>query len=364
MAVAGSVDSTAAGGVSVRDSSTLKDSGVGGRNMSHLSGFNKIPVVRVAVCSALIAMLISAGACRRKPDNAAVGTTGEETQTTFASPAEAGTALHDAAKSGDQVALAAMFGPDMTDVLFSGDPVKDKNALTEFVLAYETMNRWGKIKGEAEMLYVGGENFPFPVPLLQTPEGRWYFDTAGGADEILARRIGRDELVAIAATAALANAQQDYFNGTHAGGQAKQYAQKFASDEGQQNGLYWPASSGRTQSPLGRLGDFAKDAGYPNAGGTTQPFYGYNFRILTKQGNAAKGGAKDYIVNGTMTDGFAILAYPAEYQDSGIMTFLVGTDGIVYEKDLGQKTVDTAVAMTEYNPGDGWKPVNRRQSGE
>jgi hypothetical protein len=332
--------------------------------MSHLPGLNKIPVVRVAVCSALIVVLVSLPSCRRKPDNTAVGTTGEETQTTFASPAEAGAALHAAAKSGDQVALAAIFGPDMTDVIFSGDPVKDKNALTEFVSAYETMNRWGKIKGGAEMLYVGGENFPFPVPLLQTPSGRWYFDTAGAADEILARRIGRDELVAIAATTALANAQQDYFNGTHASGQPKQYAQKFASDEGKQNGLYWPASSGRTQSPLGQLGDFAKDAGYTNAGATTQPFYGYNFRILTKQGNAAKGGAKDYIVNGTMTDGFAILAYPAEYQDSGIMTFLVGTDGIVYEKDLGPKTVDTAVAMTEYNPGDGWKPVNRHQSTE
>jgi DUF2950 family protein len=333
--------------------------------MSHLPGLNKIPVVRVAVCSALIAMLVSLPSCRRKPDNTAVGTTGEETQKTFASPAEAGTALHDAAKSGDQVALMAIFGPDMTDeVLFSGDSVKDGNALKEFASAYETMNRWGKIKGGAEMLYVGGENFPFPVPLLQTPEGRWYFDTAGGADEILARRIGRDELVAIAATGALANAQQAYFTGTHADGQTKQYAQKFASDEGKQNGLYWPASSGQTQSPLGQLGDFARDAGYTNADGTPQPFYGYNFRILTKQGNAAKGGAKDYIVNGTMTDGFAILAYPAEYQGSGIMTFLVGTDGIVYEKDLGPKTVDTAVAMTEYNPGDGWKPVNRQRSGE
>jgi hypothetical protein len=331
--------------------------------MSHLPGLNKSPVVRVAVCSALIVMLVSVPACRRKADNMAVGTTGEETQKTFASPAEAGAALHDAAKSGDQVALAAIFGPDMTDVLFSGDPVKDQNALTQFVSAYETMNRWAKINGGGEMLFVGGANYPFPVPLLQTPAGRWYFDTAGGADEILARRIGRDELVAIAATTALANAQQNYFN-THASGQTKQYAQKFASDEGKQNGLYWPASPGRPQSPLGQLGDFAKDAGYTNAGGTAQPFYGYNFRILTKQGDTAKGGAKDYIVNGTMTDGFAILAYPAEYQDSGIMAFLVGTDGIVYEKDLGPNTVDTAVAMTEYNPGDGWKPVNRQHSSE
>src|SRR5262245_34865917 len=154
MAVAGSVDSTVAGGVSVRDSLTFKDSGVGGTNMSQLPGLNKIPVVRVAVCSALIVMLISARACRRKPDNTAVGTTGEESRKTFASPAAAGAALHDAAKSGDQVALAAIFGPDMTDVLFSGDPVKDQNALTQFVSAYEKMNRWAKINGGGEMLFV------------------------------------------------------------------------------------------------------------------------------------------------------------------------------------------------------------------
>ena len=333
--------------------------------MSHLPGLNKVPV-RVAVCSALIVLIASVPSCRRKPDDTAVnttsktvGTTGKETQQTFASPAQAGAALHDAAKSGDQVALMAIFGPDMTDaVLFSGDPVKDGNALREFASAYETMNRWGKINGGGQMLYVGAENFPFPVPLLQTSSGQWYFDTAGGTDEILARRIGRNELVAIAAIGALANAQQEYFTGTRAGGQTKQYAQKFASDEGKQNGLYWSDSSGRTPSPLGQLGDFAKDAGYTNPGGTPQPFNGYIFRILTKQGNTAKGGAKDYIVNGKMTGGFAILAYPAEYQNSGIMTFLIGTDGVVYEKDLGAKTVDTAAAMTEYNPGDGWKPVN------
>jgi len=340
--------------------------------MSHLPGLNKVPVVvRVAVCSALIVLIVSLPSCRRKPDNTAAGTskeavatTGKETQKTFASPAEAGAALHDAAKSGDQEALTAMFGPEMTDVLFSGDPVKDRNALTQFAAAYTTMNRWGKINGGGEMLYVGGENYQFPVPLLKTSSGRWYFDTAGGADEILARRIGRDELVAIAATAALANAQQEYFTKAHAGGEVKQYAQKFASDEGKQNGLYWSDSAGRTKSPLGQLGDFAKDAGYTNAGGTPQPFNGYYFRILTKQGNTAKGGAKDYIVDGKMTGGFAILAYPAEYQNSGIMTFLIGTDGVVYEKDLGPKTVASAIAITEYNPGDGWKPVNRQRSGD
>jgi hypothetical protein len=331
--------------------------------MSHLPGINKIRVVRAGFSSALIVTMISMLACGRKQENAAVGTTGTETQRTFASPAEAGKAFLDAAQSGDEAALLAIFGPDGKEVVFSGDPAKDQNALRTFVSAYETMNRWGKINGGGQMLYVGPENFPFPVPLLQTSSGRWYFDSAGGADEILARRIGRNELVAIAATAALANAQQVYFSGTHAGGDTRQYARQFASDEGQQNGLYWPDSEGRPQSPLSQMGDFAKGAGYTNAG-TPQPFNGYHFRILTKQGDTAKGGAKDYIVNGKMTRGFAILAYPAAYQNSGIMTFLVGADGIVYEKDLGPKTADIAAALTEYNPGDGWKPVNRQPSVE
>jgi len=332
--------------------------------MSQLPGLNKVPVVRVAVCSALIVMIVSVASCQRKADRTAVGTTGNETQKTFASPAEAGVAFHDAAKSGDRAALMAIFGPDSEEVLFSGDPVEDRNALAQFVSAYEAMNRWGRINGGGEMLYVGRENFPFPVPLLKTSSERWYFDTAGGADEILARRIGRNELVAMAACAALANAEQEYFTKTHGGGDVKQYAQKFVSDEGKQNGLYWPDSAGPTQSPLGQLGDFAKGAGYTTAGGTPQPFNGYYFRILTKQGNGAKGGAKDYVMNGKMTGGFAILAYPAEYQNSGITTFLIGTDGIVYEKDLGPKTADTAAAMTEYNPRDGWKPVNQEPSRE
>ena len=335
--------------------------------MLHLPGLNS-RVARVAVCSALIVMIVSVLSCERKPNNTAVGTTskavgttGKETQKTFASPAEAGAAFHDAAKSGDQTALLAIFGPDSTEVLFSGDPVKDRNVLTQFVSAYETMNRWRPINGGGEMLYVGPENFPFPVPLLQTSSGRWYFDSAGGADEILARRIGRNELVAMATMGALANAEQEYYNSSRAGGGVKQYAQTFVSEEGKRNGLYWPSSDTRTQSPLGQLGDFAKDAGYTNSGDKPQPFNGYYFRILTKQGDTAKGGAKNYIVNGKMTGGFAVLAYPAEYQNSGILSFLVGTDGTIYEKDLGPMTADTAVAMTEYNLS-GWKPVNDQET--
>jgi hypothetical protein len=283
---------------------------------------------------------------------------GSDAQKTFASPEEAGTALQEASKTGNQALILEIFGPHGKEVLFSGDPVKDKNALQTFASAYETMNRWGEINAGGRMLYVGIESFQFPVPLQQNSSGQWYFNTAAGADEILARRIGKDELVAIAALGALANAQHLYFNQTPAADKVKRYAQKFVSDEGTHNGLYWPVSRGQTQSPLGQLGDLAKGAGYTRSGDKPQPFNGYYFRILTKEAEPG-GGVKDYIVNGNMTDGFAILAYPAEYRNSGIMTFLIGKDGIVYQKDLGKKTIESALAITEYNPSDGWKPVNK-----
>jgi hypothetical protein len=276
-------------------------------------------------------------------------------QKTFASPQEAGAALVEAARAGDQGALLSIFGPDGKEILFSGDDVKDRDALKHFVGAYDTMNRWGKIKTGDYILYVGVENFPFPVVLQQNQSGQWFFNTQAGQDEILARRIGRGELVAMAAIHAIANAQQTYFNQAPQGDNVKQYAQKFVSDPGKRNGLYWPASKGEPPSPLGQLGDFAKGAGFTDSADKPQPFNGYYFRILTRQGSS-KGGAKDFVVNGKMTRGFAILAYPAEYQDSGVMTFLIGPDGVVYEKDLGNNTTETAAAMTEYNPA-GWKPA-------
>jgi hypothetical protein len=303
---------------------------------------------------ALFALIISLPACNKAENSQPT----PSAQKTFASPADAGAAFLEAAKSGDQGALVAIFGPDAKNVLFSGDAVKDKNALQDFVAAYGQMNRWREIKPGGEVLYVGADNYPFPIPLGKNPTGQWYFDTAAGKDEILARRIGKGELTAIAACGALADAQTQYFSQTHDGDTVKQYAQKFVSDEGKQNGLYWQAPEGQTPSPLGELGDFAKAVGYTNSGNKPQPFDGYYFQILTKQGDKAPGGAKGYIVNGKMTGGFGILAYPADYRNSGIMTFIVGKDGIVYQKDLGEKTTDLAVAIAEYNPSDGWNSVS------
>jgi hypothetical protein len=302
---------------------------------------------------AILVLLTTLTSCN-KPEKSGTDNT---TQKTFASPNDAGAAFLEAAKSGEQGALLAIFGADSKGVLFSGDAVKDKDYLQYFVTAYDQMHRWREIKAGGEILYIGSDNYSFPIPLGQNPSGQWYFDTAAGKDEILARRIGKDELTAITACDAIAGAQQQYFSQTHDGDKVKQYAQKFISDEGKQNGLYWSVSAGQAPSPLEDVRDFAKAAGYTNAGDKPQPFDGYYFRFLTKQGDKAKGGAKDYIVNGKMTGGFAILAYPADYRNSGIMTFIVGKDGIVYQKDLGEKTADIAVALAEYDPGDDWNPA-------
>jgi hypothetical protein len=257
------------------------------------------------------------------------------TPKTFASPSEAGAALLAAAQSGDQTAFFDIFGPEGAEVLFTGDPAQDKAGLRDFVNAYTRMNRWGKIKAGGQTLYIGPDNYAFPIPLGQNSSGQWYFDTAAGKDEILARRIGKNELTAIAACEATANAEKQYFGETHDGA-VKRYAEKLVSDPGKQNGLYWVALEGQPPSPLSRLGDFAKVA---SQAGEHPLFNGYYYRILAKR------------------DGFAIVAYPAEYRNSGIMTFLVGKDGVVYQRDLGEKTRDVASGMTEFNRADGWSPA-------
>lgn len=314
--------------------------------MSRL-GWNNLAAAPWRMSMTVLSVLVLFASCNKteKPASEQV------VQKTFASPEDAGAALVAAAKSGDQGALLAIFGPDSKGVLFTGDTVRDQDNLKGFIASYDQMHRWGNLKAGGKVLYTGADNFPFPIPLDKNSSGQWSFDTAAGKDEILARRIGRGELTAIAACGVSAIAEDQYFS------KAKQYAQQFASDQGKQNGLYWPATEGQAQSPLGPLGDFAKALGYTNAGDKPQPFNGYYYRILTKQGATAKGGAKDYIVDGKMTGGFAILAYPVEYRNTGIMTFIIGKDGVIYQKDLGEKTIDQGAAMTEYNPGEDWSPA-------
>jgi hypothetical protein len=274
---------------------------------------------------------------------------------TFATPDDAGAALVAATKAADHNALLAIFGSGAADLIFSGDDAQDKLAAEHFTTAYQTMVRWRKQTDGSEVLVVGADNNPFPIPLKQNSGGQWYFDTAAGKDEILARRIGDNELAAIDVMAAMADAQAQYISQPHDG--AKQYAQKFISDEGKQNGLYWKSPEGQPRSPLGPGVAFASTEGFNPQAGKQQPFHGYFYRVLTKQGADAKGGAKDYIVNGKMTGGFAFIAYPERYRDTGIATFIINQNGIVYQKDLGKNTTEEAKAAIEFNPDKTWTVV-------
>jgi hypothetical protein len=277
---------------------------------------------------------------------------------TFASPEAAATAVYEAAKAGDGGALLAIFGPGATELIISGDPVQDKAARDKFAAGYDQMHRWGKLKNGGMVLNIGAENYPFPFPLLRNSSRQWYFDSGGAKEEILVRRIGDNELAAIDVLNAMADAQHEYFSQTHDGSNVHQYAEKFISDEGKQNGLYWKAAENPPGSPLGPLAANASAEGYGgNPQQAPQPFHGYFFRILTKQGDHAHGGAKSYIVKGNMTRGFSILAYPAEYRNSGVMTFIINQDGVVFQKDLGEGTADIAKTMDEFNPDDTWNGV-------
>jgi Protein of unknown function (DUF2950) len=292
----------------------------------------------------LVALLAS---CSKRESEVSAGNV---TQKTFASPAAAGAALFEAAKTDDQNALMAIFGPEGKDILFSGDAVQDKNAKQRFIDAYRKMNRWSRRKSGDQILYIGADNFAFPIPLTRNTLGQWAFDTAAGKDEVLARRIGDGELTAISILTEIANAQQEYFS------QTREFAQTFVSDENQHNGLYWPITENQRPSPLAHLAVEAKALGYSKSD-RPLPFNGYCYKILTQEGDAANGGAKDYMEDGKLVAGFGVLAWPAKYRDSGIMTFLVGKNGKIYQKDLGQDTSEAAAAITAYNPDEGWTVV-------
>jgi len=273
----------------------------------------------------------------------------EAGQKTFANEQDAGKALYDAVKSGDKSASEAILGSSSSSILSSGDEVEDKNNLEFFTQRFEQMNRWAKEINGNQTLIIGAENWPFPIPLKKDAAGTWYFDTKVGVKEILFRRIGKNEMAAIRVCRALADAQDEYF------GQKQQYAQRVMSDPGQQDGLYWKAAEGEPESPIGPLVAYATAKGYGGEHDSPQPFYGYFYHTLTAQGASVKSGAKSYIVDGKMTGGFAYVAWPAEYRNSGVMTFLVGADGVIYEKDLGPKTADLAKAMKAYNPDKTWR---------
>jgi hypothetical protein len=302
----------------------------------------------LALAAAAIGILFSPAATRAQQAN----------EKTFASPGDAALALYTAAKSNDNQALAAIFGSNTNDIIHTGDDVADKKMGQEFIARYDQMHRVVLEPDETVTLYVGAENWPLPIPLVKTSSGTWYFDTTTGKVEILQRRIGTNENDAIEVLYGLVEAQQDYVQESRDSESTKHYAQKFLSDEGKHNGLYWKTSDTEPPSPIGPLLVQAASEGYTGKQGQNTPFHGYYYRILTKQGAAAKGGALDYVVGGKMTRGFAFVAYPAEYRNSGVMTFIVNKSGVIYEKDLGPQTSDLGAAMQEYNPDDTWSRVD------
>ena len=273
-------------------------------------------------------------------------------QRTFTSAENAGREFFSAMESQDEQGPLRILGPAGKDVLSSGDPEEDSDARVGFVTKYQEMHRFVTEPNGKVTLVIGAENWPFPIPLVNN-HGSWYFDTSEGKDEILFRRIGKNEVAAIDACHNLVEAQQQYF-ARAPGGIPKQFAQKLVSDEGQHNGLYWRGAADESDSPINPLIAYARQNLPTEQVGQHVPFNGYMFRILTSQGRHALGGAKKYVVDGKMSAGFAFVAYPVEYRSSGVMTFIVDQSGTIYEKDLGPNTTKLAQAMTVYDPDSTW----------
>ena len=308
--------------------------------------------VRAAVVLLLATVLVAAARARGGDARA------------FATPEEAVKALLEAARASDLDGLIALFGSKGGELISSSDAVTARRNRDVFVVAMGEGWRLVDRGPDRKELVVGNEAWPFPVPLAKTVNG-WTFDTAAGKEEVLLRRIGRNELAAIRISRTYVRAQQFYARKGHDGKPAGIYARRFASAPGSQNGLYWPAKRGEPQSPLGPLVAEAAAEGRPLGGDSVQPpvpFHGYYFRVLDQQGPAAPGGARNYVANGEMSGGFALIAWPSQYDATGIMTFIVNQDGVMYEKDLGVDTSSAAAKITAYDPDTTWQKSDGTES--
>jgi hypothetical protein len=278
-------------------------------------------------------------------------------QKTFATAEEAASALAAATKSGTKKDMIAILGPESKKIISSGDPVADRTAIDRFNRLYDEKHQLVAVGGDKMTLVLGNEDFPFAVPIVRKGD-RWRFDARAGREEIINRRIGHNELEVINLMHSYVDAQREYASRDRDSDAVMEFAQKFRSTPGKKDGLYWEAKDGVEISPMGSLVAKADSEGYARSkGGDHAPYQGYLFKILKAQGASAEGGAFDYVVNGKMILGFALLAYPAEYGTSGIMTFVVNQNGIVYQKNLGKRTGTTAAAMKRYNPDSSWKKV-------
>jgi hypothetical protein len=275
----------------------------------------------------------------------------------FSSPEEAVKTLVAATNAGDHATIDAIFGPDVKDLL-SGDPKQDTIEFAAFAKLVAQFSQLVPKTDDRFVLNLGDQNWPFPIPLVKK-NGTWFFDTAAGKYEIVSRRIGKDELIAIGVCRTYLAAQREYASGDRVGDGVLRFAQKLRSTSGQKDGLYWPAAPDEDASPFGPFIAEVHAEGYggKTAEGQPQPFHGYRFKILTAQGASAPGGAYDYVVNGNMIAGFALVAYPEHWGESGVMTFIVNQWGKVYERNLGPQSADLAAAMTDFDPDQDWTPV-------
>jgi hypothetical protein len=302
-------------------------------------------------CAAALALLLSLTATALlSPVSIALAQQGYKT------PQEAVEALVASIKIDDQKAALAVLGRDGEDIISSGDKVSDHAARQRFVAAYDAKHQIAMDGDNKATLVIGDNDFPFPIPLVKKV-GLWSFDTENGRREILFRRIGHNELDAIQTTLAYVDAQNEYADKDRTGAGAGVYAQRFVSESGKKDGLYWPTAQGEEESPLGELFAAASRQGYRADQGRS-PYHGYRYKILTRQGPSAPGGAADYVVKGKMIGGFALVAYPDEYRNSGVMTFIVNHQGTVFQKDLGPDTEKIAEAMTSFNPDKTWTKVD------
>jgi len=316
----------------------------------------------VALAAIAVAMLAESGHAAEPKAQAAEAKQkpAASKQKTYATAEEAVGDLMAAAKAGDSKALLAILGPEAKSIVSSGDPVADKEGREGFVKAYEEANRLEKSGEDKAVLSVGKDAWPLPIPIVKDAAGAWRFDTKAGKEEILNRRIGRNEIYTMKSALAYVDAQREYYLRNPQNDKLLSYAQRFVSTKGKRDGLYFPTKEGEAESPLGPLFEAAKAEGYVKKGSKPIAYHGYHYRILKGQGKDAPGGAYDYVAQGKMIGGFALVAWPATYGNSGVMTFMVNHDGVVYQKDLGPNTAAAVQRITKFNPDKTWSKVDNK----
>jgi hypothetical protein len=316
-------------------------------------------LMTVAIAAALVAVVPLPAAAQAAASPPAAKSAVH--QKTFPTAEAAAAALVEAAKGGNVDELLAVVGPGSSSWLFSGDPVADRNDWAKFTSSYDQKKSF-EAKGDSRtILVVGNDDWPFPAPLVKKG-ATWSFDANAGREEIVNRRVGRNELDAMQTLLAIVDAQREYAASDADGNGFADYARRFRSSEGKRDGLYWPAEAGKPESPLGPLVAVAAKEGYKSKPGTQAPpegprqaYHGYQYKIITSQGSHAHGGAYDYMVGDKLLGGFAVVAWPASYGASGVMTFIVNHDGVIFEKDLGTRTASQASSMTRFDPDATWR---------